>query len=457
MPNLPLFSRRTLLGGAVAAFSLDAVSACADSTQQTRDGNRVVVVGAGVAGLSAATALQASGKEVTVLEGSFRSGGRVHTTTWNGRTIDLGASWIHDPRGNPITDLARASGARLIETDQDDVEVHRSSVLPAPTLDLEYWNSAITQSLATLSYESEDTSILDVLRTHSLFDDGSVSDRAYARFVLAGIVEIDTASDADITSAKFFVDEEGADDFGGRDVLLPEGYSAVFAPIAQKLDIQFNVTVSAVEQNSSGVSLTTSAGVITADYAVVTVPLAILQAEKIRFSPEPEPDTRAAIERLGVGCLSKTFLLFDKPFWDSTHDWFGYVDPQAAHWSGWLTPKHAHSDVLMAFNGGTYARELERADPVDVEAAAVEVLRDIHGNSVPNPTATITTQWSTDPFALGSYSFAPVGATREDRVALTRPIGERVYLAGEATDQDYPSTVHGAWISGLRAAQQLTA
>jgi len=64
----------------------------------------------------------------------------------------------------------------------------------------------------------------------------------------------------------------------------------------------------------------------------------------------------------------------------------------------------------------------------------------------------VRTSWSTDPYAVGSYSFLAVGATPQHRAALAEPIGDRLFFAGEATDLDNPSTVHGARASGRRAA-----
>src|SRR5688572_20933263 len=74
---------------------------------------------------------------------------------------------------------------------------------------------------------------------------------------------------------------------------------------------------------------------------------------------------------------------------------------------------------------------------------------------LPEPDGWLVTRWAADPFALGSYSFLPPGATPDDRKALAAPVGDRLFFAGEATSVEYPATVHGAYLSGRRAAAEV--
>ena len=97
------------------------------------------------------------------------------------------------------------------------------------------------------------------------------------------------------------------------------------------------------------------------------------------------------------------------------------------------------------------------ADPRDVRDEAMVALRAMFGSSVSDPVALRTSDWAADPFARGSYSYPAVGSSRRDRVALGRPVEDRLFLAGEATEPDYSSTTHGAYLSGRRAARQVLA
>lgn len=82
-------------------------------------------------------------------------------------------------------------------------------------------------------------------------------------------------------------------------------------------------------------------------------------------------------------------------------------------------------------------------------------IRDMYGSSVPDPIATVTTDWSLDPLTQGSYSYVPAGGNLADHLILSQPIEDRIFFAGEATVEKHSGTVHGAWLSGLRAAKQI--
>ncbi|MCS5512242.1 FAD-dependent oxidoreductase [Curtobacterium flaccumfaciens pv. betae] len=110
--------------------------------------------------------------------------------------------------------------------------------------------------------------------------------------------------------------------------------------------------------------------------------------------------------------------------------------------------------VLAALVGGAGARRLETLPDAMVVDEGVVALRKMFGASVPRPEAFRITRWAEDPFSRGSYSYLHVGASPDDHDLLGTPSG-RVQLAGEATWSDDPATVHGALLSGLRAAGRL--
>ena len=199
-----------------------------------------------------------------------------------------------------------------------------------------------------------------------------------------------------------------------------------------------------------GVDVHTNAGTIQARAVVVTVPLGVLKRGTISFEPcLPDPHERA-IDRLGMGTLSKTFLRFREPFWPVRMDWQEYLGPQHGAWAEWFSMAKAGPPVLLCFHGGDRARWIERADPRVVRDHAMHVLRTMFGRRIPEPVAHLTTGWSQDPFTFGSYSTNAVGSTRADRAALGKPVDGRLFFAGEATEPDYSSTVHGAYLTGAR-------
>ena len=83
---------------------------------------------------------------------------------------------------------------------------------------------------------------------------------------------------------------------------------------------------------------------------------------------------------------------------------------------------------------------------------ARSITKDIFGNNIPQPKDWQLSRWASDPFTYGSYSFLKPNATRRNRADLARPVNDKVYLAGEATSPSYSATVHGAYLSGVKAA-----
>ncbi len=83
------------------------------------------------------------------------------------------------------------------------------------------------------------------------------------------------------------------------------------------------------------------------------------------------------------------------------------------------------------------------------------VLRKLYGSSIPEPEAALSSRWHIDPFAYGAYSHIPPGVTGRAHDELAKPVGDRLFFAGEATNRTYPATLHGAFLSGERAAQEI--
>lgn len=89
--------------------------------------------------------------------------------------------------------------------------------------------------------------------------------------------------------------------------------------------------------------------------------------------------------------------------------------------------------------------------------AAGAALREMYGRDISDPEAWRISRWGFDPYSYGAYSYIPVGVTGEAHDWLAEPVNGRLFFAGEATHRTYPSTVHGAFLSGQRAARQIIA
>lgn len=417
----------------------------------------VIVIGAGIAGLAAAAQLRRQGHAVTVLEARDRIGGRLHTQTrWAGPPMDLGASWIHGAGpANPVAQLARQLGARLAETRMSSGETYGdgSALEDADEALLERLREEVAQA-AGQPPQGADRS----LREHVLAQLGGLRRPAQERrlidFILNTTYEHEHGGAAHQLSAQWFDSSEAHD---GPELVFLDGYQVLTRHLAQGLDIRLGHEVKAIQHGGPGpVTVQTRQGAFSAQQVVVTLPLGVLQAGQVTFSPALPAAKQQAIAHLGMGVLNKCCLLFPQAFWNTQLDWLSHLPP-AGHegeWAEWVSfARPTGQPVLMGFNAAEMGRRIEDWSDRAIVESAMGALRRMMGRELPAPTDALITRWASDPFSRGSYSCHVLGSHPSQRQDLARPVGGRLFFAGEATDTEHYQTVHGAYRSGLRAAQ----
>ena len=453
-------NRRTLLKSASLAAAMAAVTASRTGLGATTTPRKVIVIGAGIAGLAAASQLAGRGHQVTVLEARTRLGGRTWTSAlWTDAPVDLGASWIHEVDGNPLTPLAEEAGAQLITTSYDstldyDLDGRPISATRAARLaelkDEHDW--AIRQG----QNDAIDRSVRNTIESQLDWASLSTADQELLAFLSNSTVEQEYAGSRNELSTYWF-DSMGG--YNGEDAVFADGYRRLVNHLARGLNVQLGQVISAIDSSTATVKVTTNKGTFTADRVIVTVPLGVLKKGAIKFTPALPSKKLTAISKLGMGNFNKCYLRFPSQFWPQ-EDWLEYIPPLSQHgqWSQWLNlGRLTGQPILLGFNAGDFGGQIEAWSDAQIVASAMARLKLMFGSGIPEPVGVQITRWSQDPFSYGAYSFYKLGSTPTMRDDLAAPIGNRLFFAGEATHKQMFATVHGALLSGQRAATQAEA
>ena len=275
-------------------------------------------------------------------------------------------------------------------------------------------------------------------------------------------------------------DQDAGNEFEGEHAQVIGGYQQVPRGILyfpSKLDLHTRKIVKHVRYENDGSSAPMRCQVFCedgesfdADHVVVSTPLGVLKDNAITFDP-PLPQRKVeAIQGLGFGTLNKVVLVYNRPFWKVDQDMFGLLRESSPKESldqedyslnrgrfffFWNCIKTTGRPVLISLMAGDAAYEAEKTDDADLVAEVTQELRKIFGHTnVPEPIETVITRWGQDRFARGSYSHVSADSKRGDYEAMAAQVGT-LHFAGEATCATHPATVHGAYISGLRAASEI--
>lgn len=432
---LKMLDRRTFLMGSTA---LAAAAAGAPGPSLAGDLD-IVVIGAGAAGIAAARELKTAGRQVVILEARNRVGGRAFTDTSLGAAYDAGAMFIHWAERNPWVKIAADLGIPTPNESWGSGFQVFANGQPMPDAERIKRRSAFGQIDRRL--EAVDISKRDLSVAELLGDLGP----DVAPVATSGLL-LSIGEESDRISARDYQRLWSGDDF-----VVPSGYGNLVARHGEGLDIRLGEPVEAIRWDGPGVEITTRSGTLKARACIVTVPVGVLKAGRIRFTPALPARTRDALNGIGMGALTKIALKVEG-------DRFGIKPGMSYLEAG--SPKAMMNidlfpddrDIVIAYCGGDYARDLSRAGTVAARDHVTELLAKMVGESFREAVTGVSfPAWWTDPFSHGSYSVCQPGfETARDRLA--EPIGGRIWLAGEATAGGGAMTVGGATLAGRAAA-----
>ncbi len=426
----------------------------------------VIVVGAGLAGLTTAKDLLRAGKTVLVLEATNRIGGRAHTDRSfaapieNGVTkwlhgIDLGAGWIHGADHNPLRGLADEMGFTRAPSKLDGAVFVGSHRLTPE--ELQAFHAAAEQTEEAM--EKARHAGLDLPASEFL-----PKSSAYRFLVGANVGPLESGSDITRTSS---VDAVAMDT--DPDDFVRQGIGTFVERFGRDVPVQLNSPVTAIHYGAAaggGVLVETSEGKYHARRVVVTVSTGVLAARRIAFAPELPEWKWEAIRGLPMGLLNKIIFRFDDDILphEADSEWVLHQqspppetgEPEVMA----FVVKPLGSKLIVGFFGGTQAARFEKLGDKAAADYAKAALTQMYGPELVariRNDQTKATHWGQNPWTLGAYSAALPGASRMHE-ELAKPVDGLVFFAGEAAGPvEYNGSLAAAYISGLQASRAVQA
>nr|WP_296766603.1 NAD(P)/FAD-dependent oxidoreductase [Rhodococcus sp. (in: high G+C Gram-positive bacteria)] len=422
-----------------------------------------LIVGAGTAGLTAARLLAGAGRRVAVLEARDRIGGRLVTSRDNETILDLGASWIHGVRNNPLADAVAAFGMRTTEFTVGSYQPDGRPIAYYSPTGVRLTGSESRHFASDIHFfDDRLAAIVDKSEPGTSFGYAVEATMAQMNWDHARAERVREflrhRAEEQLGVWIDDLDAHGLDDdaIDGDEVVFPDGYDNLAVNLAHGLDIRLSHVVTRIAWSVTGVTVETELGRFSAASIVVTVPIGVLKSPGLVFDPPlPEP-LAGAVQRLGMNAFEKVFLQFPQRFWDDDVYAIRRQGDAGRWWHSWYdVSSSAGTPTLLTFAAGPCATETRTWSDARIADSILDALRGLYGHRVPSPDRVVVTRWQDDPFARGSYSFMSVGSAPADHDDLATPVDGVLHIAGEATWTDDPSTVTAAFRSGHRAAERV--
>lgn len=451
-------------------------------------GPRVIIVGAGMSGISAGKRLADAGvRDVLILEATGRVGGRMHKHNFGGINVEIGANWVEGVEGkkvNPIWPMVNATlNLRNFLSDFDSVvsNVYKEN---GGLYDEEYVQKRMDRAdeveelggkLASQMDPSgrDDISILAMQRLFNHQPNGPTTpvDMAldYFRY------DYEFAEPPRATSLQNTEPLPTAADFGEDNHFVADqrGFEAIIYHIARQYlssdrksgnivdpRLKLNKVVREISYNRKGVVVRTEDNsAYSGDYVIVSTSLGVLQSDLIQFKPQLPAWKIIAIYRFDMAVYTKIFLKFPTKFWPvgEGKQFFVYASSRRGYYGMWQSfeKEYPGANVLMVTVTDQESRRIEQQPDNQTKAEAVAVLRKMFPDRhVPDATDIYVPRWWSDRFFKGSYSNWPIGVNRYEYDQLRAPVG-RVFFTGEHTSEHYNGYVHGAYLAGMDSADIL--
>ncbi|MBF6655082.1 flavin monoamine oxidase family protein [Flavobacterium columnare] len=439
--------RRKFLKHSTAVFGASVlmpsmVVSCVSETQENNPKNvKVLIIGAGAAGLFAGYTLKKKGVSFEILEASSKYGGRLGKQSgFADFDIDQGAEWLH---------LEDSIIGKIIKETQTKITLDDT--------ELKYWyNNEITSTLPLQT---------DIFRSETeVFQDVSYWEHAHQKGLdnsYNNIIEAyagDQGASATNISVKWDNEEAKKSNSQEKNYKFEKTYFDVFEnniiPFV-KQDIKLNTIVKKIDYSGNSIEVTDLNGtVFIADKVIVTVPITILKSNDIIFKPSLPNEKTMAFQKIGMEAGMKVFLKFSEKFYPSN---FVYGGSVCAAYGDVTLGKQTKDNILLAFVMGKQAQTLSDLNSHEAITSALLTELDymFNGRASASFVKSTVQDFTKHPFIKGAYSYSSVGMGNA-REILAQSVGDKIFFAGEATNlQGDHQTVHGAVATGVEQAEKI--
>ncbi|KAI7849745.1 hypothetical protein BDC45DRAFT_448237 [Circinella umbellata] len=469
-------------------IALTTVAITINTCDAERYRTKIAILGAGAAGISAASRFNQKGEtDFLIVDAQPFIGGRVQHQSFGDYSVELGANWIYGKGTNPIYKLATLHGLVTTPNDKRNV-VYFDSYGSVPTQvghELTDAFEQVMENMDRLSRNQVDLSSRTALRMLNWKPDTHLKS-AVEYFA----IDWELAEPADGCSLDYATGTRdmtvGTFPFGNEFVIDNRGFNYILQQEASQYlrekdhRLLLNTLVTHIDYSSIDGLVkikTNNSHEIVADYVLCTFSLGVLQSDLVHFIPEFPEWKKEALYSFHMTTYMKIFMRFDHQFWG---DWqFAlYADnnetkPDSGYtvWQNLNAPGYffflqsdkekngkRHNNILMVTVTHKDAERLERMVDTEIMDEIVVVLQKMFPDiTIPRPLEILVPRWHSNPLFRGSYSNWPIGMQTEhhDNLRAPLPINHpRVWFSGEAMSEDY-GYLHGAWTEGIATANKI--
>ena len=406
--------------------------------------DKIVIIGAGAAGISAGLTLQKLGIPFIILEASERIGGRAYTdktslpTHW-----DQGCSWFHCANVNPLVYWADQLGSVYDTTDRSEKALLWSE------------NSWADEGQQSSIQRGIDKRFADIYATAKKGHDIPISEIPSPEGIETDIADaMVTLMCSDNTKN---VSASGYGDYDDTNVnwLLTSGYGDLITKMAVGLPIQTGIKVSSITNHRNGVKILANSNDFDARAVIITVSTNVLRSNQISFPSGSVQQMLNLVSEVPCGTYEKVAIALDSYPFDPVDNEAIWLSPDRKETPIYFQILRGRQPMLIAHIAGQEARDLVREGPQEMVDFATHNLNKVFGSNIQKlVSGSAVTGWQTNPFIQGGYSYAKPGAgkNRQDMIALDTGL---IAFAGEAFSLPWFGTAHGAYQSGRDVASKL--